>query len=206
MKTTYFLLVRHGETDWNIQKLMQGHTDIPLNSTGLNQAKSIGKHLKKFHFDALYSSPLLRAYQTAQAIQKYHKKIPIVTRDTLKERSYGEFEGKTYDQISTATGRLHFSVAWNYPYLKPSGGEHLAQVQNRIEKFIQEALLHHQGKIIVVVSHGVALRILLGSLLRVPFPLVGSTGMNNASLSLIEYSGSRGGNLHFINYTEHLKI
>src|SRR5574340_48950 len=88
-------IVRHGQTEWNVKKLMQGHTDIPLNKEGETQAREMAKKLRRIHFAAAYSSDLLRAKQTAELIT-LEKKIVVKTTKALRERFYGRLEGKSW--------------------------------------------------------------------------------------------------------------
>ena len=88
-------IVRHGETDWNIGSRMQGHTDIPLNAKGREQARKIASHLKEIHLDIMYTSPLSRAYETARIITVHHK-VPFITDVSLRERQFVDMEVKTY--------------------------------------------------------------------------------------------------------------
>ncbi len=86
------LLVRHGETDWNRARRMQGHIDIPLNTEGLRQARALGAALASEKLDAIYSSDLQRARVTAQAVADVHQ-MTVVIDEQLRERCYGVFEG-----------------------------------------------------------------------------------------------------------------
>ncbi|MBR2725618.1 histidine phosphatase family protein [Candidatus Saccharibacteria bacterium] len=85
-------LARHGETDWNLQHKMQGQVDVPLNKTGIKQAKKLKETLKNYNFDICYCSPLKRAIKTAEIATDGRTKI--IFDDNLKERSYGKLEGK----------------------------------------------------------------------------------------------------------------
>lgn len=204
MSHTWFLFIRHGETDWNIQKRMQGHTEIPLNAMGKRQAKKIAQHLKHFGVDILYSSPLTRAHQTAVVIHKYHPIIPLLTSDALKERAFGELEGKTYEEIWQTYPELLFEQSWNYPALKIPGGERLADVYNRVQKFLDEVLRKDKGKTIVVVSHGVTIRCMICSLLQLPLEQGVFLDLENTSFSLIKQPEAGIAELHFLNKTIHL--
>ena len=95
--TARLCLIRHGETDWNVARRIQGHTDIPLNHTGLEQARLLAQSLADEQFDAIYSSDLGRARQTAEAVA--HRLHQTVRLDPLlRERHYGEFQALTYDE------------------------------------------------------------------------------------------------------------
>ena len=91
-------IVRHGETDWNKNKMMQGNTDVPLNQNGINQALNISKFLEDKTIDVCYSSPLSRAYETAKLITNNGN---IIIDKRLEERELGEFEGKNSSLYDT---------------------------------------------------------------------------------------------------------
>ncbi|MBR3157237.1 histidine phosphatase family protein [Candidatus Saccharibacteria bacterium] len=84
-------VARHGQTDWNLENRMQGQTDVPLNETGINQAKKLKRKLESYDFDICYCSPMKRAVQTADIA--VDGRAPILYDDNLKERSYGDYEG-----------------------------------------------------------------------------------------------------------------
>lgn len=94
------LLIRHGETAWNVEKRMQGHCDIGLNALGLRQAAALGRALQQEHFDAIYSSDLQRAMVTAEAIAVSHG-LSVATDAGLRERCFGAFEGQLYATLES---------------------------------------------------------------------------------------------------------
>ncbi|KRB88583.1 histidine phosphatase family protein [Noviherbaspirillum sp. Root189] len=96
---TEILLIRHGETAWNAIKRLQGHLDIPLNTEGQRQAAALGKALADEEFDAIFSSDLMRARQTAEAIAR-PRGMTVQIEPDLRERCYGAFEGMLYAEIS----------------------------------------------------------------------------------------------------------
>lgn len=93
-----FYFLRHGETDWNKQGLMQGHTDIPLNDTGRAQAEAAVAALSRVKIDRIVASPLVRAFETAEIVNR-HLKINIVSEDGIRERHFGSMEGVTYAEM-----------------------------------------------------------------------------------------------------------
>lgn len=153
-QTTRICLVRHGETDWNVAKRLQGHTDIPLNPTGIAQAKAAAAALQPVQFDAIYCSDLLRASQTAELIAAQHGNK--VTRDLrLRERYFGAIQGLTWDEAKerfpTHYGPLRERVPDARP---PEGGESLAEFSARIVQAISDLAAQHPGHTILVVCHG----------------------------------------------------
>lgn len=204
MKHTWILLIRHGETDWNAQRRMQGQTELPLNETGLLQAEKIGSQLKKYPIDVLYSSPQVRAHETAKAIHKYHRKIPFHTHDALKERSFGETEGKLFDEIIKQYPTLAFDKNWNHPLSQPPGGERIKDVYERSERFLAEVLGKEEGKKVAIVSHGVTIRCMICSLLHIPLAHNIFFEIYNTSVTLIKKPREGSGELHVINNLSHL--
>lgn len=93
-----FYFLRHGETDWNKQGLMQGHTDIPLNETGREQARAAIAALSRIHLDRIVASPLVRAFETAEIVNTVLKK-PLITDPGIKERHFGIMEGVTHAEM-----------------------------------------------------------------------------------------------------------
>lgn len=178
-------LVRHGETNWNKEQRMQGLKDIPLNEKGLLQAQKVGTYLAGYSFDVILSSPLQRAYQTASAIAAHHPKTPLRAHTSLHERSFGLLDGMTYEEINAAYPSLIFSETWQHPHFCPPEGERLTDVQNRIIQFIKTDIFQSNARSILVVAHGVSLRMVMGSLLKLEIPQLRDLHLDNASLSLV---------------------
>lgn len=148
-------LVRHGQTDWNLQGKLQGGTDIPLNENGKNAAIELGKKLKDIHFDKIYSSPLMRAYETATLICG-KRNIPIIKDKRLCEISFGNGEGsswKDWHKDENPYSSFFFNPG---NYLPPPNGETLEHVMNRTKDFIQKVIevQYSQAERVMVVAHG----------------------------------------------------
>jgi 2,3-bisphosphoglycerate-dependent phosphoglycerate mutase len=146
MKTTLFL-IRHGETDWNLQKRIQGHVDIPLNDTGLQQAKRVAERMRSEPITALYSSDLQRARHTAECIARHHG-IEVQLDERLRERNYGLLEGLTREEIDQQFPNYQAS---NHAV---PGQEPLESVRQRALKFLSHIASQHPGERVAVVSHG----------------------------------------------------
>lgn len=143
-------LLRHGETDWNTIYKLQGRTDIPLNENGREQAKLAAAELKDIPFDAVFSSPLSRAYETACIITADRPLTPVID-DRLTEMSFGKYEGTTpeYNDIYPNRVRL-FADTENYV---PDGGESFEDISKRCRNFL-EMLKEKDYKNVLIVSHG----------------------------------------------------
>ncbi len=157
--TVRLCVVRHGETGWNAERRLQGHTDIPLNDTGLAQARATAQLLADHRFDAAYTSDLKRAADTARAICTSG---PSPTpRAELRERHYGVFQGLTYAEAAQQHPETyrHFEARTpDVPF--PGNGESLAAFAERIRNAFEQIADNHPGQTILVVAHGGVLDIL----------------------------------------------
>lgn len=154
MEPTRICLIRHGETAWNAERRIQGQTDIGLNPAGMAQASAAALHLSTTAFAALYSSDLLRARQTAEALAVRLSLAPAFTAE-LRERCYGIFEGRTYDEARAAYPGDYAAFERRDPdYAFPGGGESLRQVHARVTARLRALAAAHPGQALVVVTHG----------------------------------------------------
>ncbi|MFO7543701.1 MAG: histidine phosphatase family protein [Thiobacillus sp.] len=149
---TRICIIRHGETDWNVHKRIQGHTDIPLNDTGRAQALAMAFNAAHHRFQAIYSSDLLRAEETANALAQREdqavKRLP-----QLRERHYGVFQGMT-----AAQGESRYPEAYAHYVARDMDydfetGESLRQFAERVSEGIDWLVRHHSGQTIAAVSH-----------------------------------------------------
>ena len=154
MEPTRILAIRHGETAWNVDTRIQGHLDIPLNGTGQWQAQRVAQALAgNDPIDAIYSSDLLRAHDTARAIAQATG-APLATHQGLRERGFGIFEGKTYVEIEAAWPEESRRWRQRDPHWAPHGGESLLQLRERVALTLDELAARHPGQQIVLVAHG----------------------------------------------------
>lgn len=146
-------LVRHGETDWNLQRRIQGNTDIPLNDTGREQARATGRLLSRRSWDAVYSSPLSRAYETGALIAEELGLPAPEAVDALVERAYGEAEGLADPELSR-----------RFPGDTPvPGRETREEVVARVLPALMALAEDHPDEAILVVSHGGVIRSILST-------------------------------------------
>jgi len=159
-----FYLVRHGQTEWNIKKRMQGQKDSPLTDLGIKQAKELGKKFKNIHFDAVFSSDLLRAKRTAEIVVA-EKKLAIITTKLLRERNFGQYEGynweKFYEKFNQSLKKYKKLTEDEYFRHKLEGVESDEEVVGRFITFIREIAVGYLGKQVMLVSHGGLIRVLL---------------------------------------------
>lgn len=159
MQFTRILAIRHGETTWNQDKRIQGHIDIPLNERGLWQAERAAQALLEEDVAAIYSSDLQRAFQTAQAIGTATQ-VAVVPHTGLRERCFGQFEGRTWQELEHECPEVALAWRQRVPDFIPKGGESLQQLQSRIQSVLNDLAARHIGEQIVVVAHGGVLDIL----------------------------------------------
>ncbi len=155
-------LVRHGETEGNVRRIIMGHSDAPLTAAGKEQARAVAKVLEGNPIDAIYASDLGRAVETAQIIAD-KRQLPINTSLAIREKHYGAHEGRlvndyladmreTHDNLS----RLSNDERKKFQY--PDGVENDMAVADRIAAFLKKIAVMHRGKGVIVVSHGSAIR------------------------------------------------
>ena len=154
MQATRIIAIRHGETAWNAESRIQGQRDIGLNDTGRWQARRVGAALAGEEIKAVYSSDLGRAHETAQQISEATG-IPVVRSEGLRERSFGMFEGRTFDEIHESWPEHAQRWRRRIPdWQPPEGGESLLELRERVRRTMIELAERHPGELIVVVAHG----------------------------------------------------
>jgi probable phosphoglycerate mutase len=149
-------IVRHGETVWNAQKLLQGSTDIELSENGRRLAGETGENLEHISFDKIYSSPLIRAYETACLIRG-HRNIPIIRDDRLRELCFGVKEGKNFSQLlKDEADPFHHFFKRPDLYEAPEHGETLEHICERAAEFMREVIEPQAQELerIMIVAHG----------------------------------------------------
>lgn len=150
-------LIRHGESVGNQKKIFQGITDLPLSENGKLQVAALAERMKDIPLDKLYSSPLIRAYQTAEAVNRYHH-LEIIVNPIFREISLGEFEGHSFDELEKthpAELNLWKNELHNFAI---KGGESMAEVYDRAKEAILNLVSENEGKTIAVTSHGAFIR------------------------------------------------
>ena len=148
-------IIRHGRTDWNDRKKLQGQTDIPLNDAGRQMAAEAAERYKDIHFDVCYCSPLIRAKETAEILLN-GRDIPIICDDRLKEFGFGIYEG-TENSFSIPDCPVNEMFFHPETYnIKVEGGETMDELFERTGSFINEVALPlvREGKDVLIVGHG----------------------------------------------------
>lgn len=162
----FIYLMRHGETDWNVCRRMQGRSDIPLNENGLNQARQAGAGMKKIPFDRVLCSPLIRTRQTAQAVIE-GRGLEIETDERLIEMGFGALEGMVLREHPEC--QIIFTHPEQYV---PDGGESYAELDERCKVIMEDILLPLEGnhQHVLVVSHGATIKGIVCRLKNRPIP------------------------------------
>jgi len=187
MKSCIIYLTRHGETEWNEKKLVQGHTDIPLNKKGVEQAKQLGRELKNIHFEAVFSSDLLRAKDSAKIIV-LGKGLSIVLTNALRERFFGRFEGRSLDELRKALGETMVVPKEKQENLKLNDVENDEGIISRLVPFMKRVASTHLGKNVLMVTHGGLLRAFL-SYLNFKIPKFSEKPLKNTGYLIIKSDG-----------------
>ncbi|MCJ7817197.1 MAG: histidine phosphatase family protein [Candidatus Aenigmarchaeota archaeon] len=193
------ILVRHGETEWNVKGRVQGQADIALNRKGLEQAKKVGFRLKKEPIDVIYCSYMKRTRQTAASITRFHK-VPVIYSNLIKERNFGKLEGMHTDEYR----RIREESGLPFHLYRPLGGENYIDLEKRVKKFLAMIKKKHSKQTVVVVSHGGVIRTFITVITKKPLAAVHEIEQHNASVNVIELSPGRQPKIHYLNSTEHL--
>ncbi|WP_144611089.1 phosphoserine phosphatase 1 [Bacillus cereus] len=191
MKTTVYV-TRHGETEWNVAKRMQGRKNSALTENGMLQAKQLGDRMKDLSIDAIYSSPSERTLHTAELING-NRNIQIIADEHFYEINMGIWEGQTVDDIERQYPD-EIQLFWCEPHLfQSTSGENFESVYKRVIEGIQLLLEKHKGESILIVSHAAAAKLLVGHFAGIEIENVWDDPfMHSASLSIIEFEEGKG--------------
>jgi len=160
---TEIILVRHGETEWNVSEVFRGRIDIELNQTGIKQAELLAEYLSDLKLDAIYSSPLKRALTTAEIIASYHK-LDVEITPGLIDFDYGEWQGLPHQEVKDKYKELYVEWIKNPHQVKIPAGESLDEVRKRAIGVIDNVIAKYEGTV-VLVSHRVVNKVLICALL-----------------------------------------
>lgn len=174
--TTYFF-VRHGQTDWNVQGKMQGHTDIPLNDTGRNQAVALKKGLAEIAFSACLSSDLQRASETASIVIS-GSSLDVVQDEKLREFNHGDFEGKSWQEFQEA-----------FSHEEHAALEHKKRLH--VQSFLSQLSQEDFSGNVLVVTHGGFIASMLAVVLELSFVEAVDLTIENTAFVQMYFSGSK---------------
>jgi probable phosphoglycerate mutase len=191
---TEIWLIRHGETDWNRERRLQGWQDIPLNAHGTNQARHLAERLEREArngpFDAIYSSDLQRAYRTALPVAE-RLDLRVRSEPGLRERCYGVLEGVTMDRLDVEQPEA--AAAWKSrePDRSLEGGETLRQFHLRVVATIDDVAQRHDGGRVLVFTHGGALDIVWRHAHGIPLTHPRDAALLNAGVNRVAVENAR---------------
>lgn len=160
MKTTIYL-TRHGQTQWNLEKRLQGRGNSPLTIKGIQKAEELRDRLKDIHIDRIYTSPIERALHTAE-ILKGDKKVEVIPCDGLMEMSFGTYEGRITDEITKENPNWNIALIMKGDTtIAAPEGENLEEVRKRVAEAMDCILEENEGKTLLIVAHGITLKALM---------------------------------------------
>ncbi len=168
---TKLFLIRHGETDWNLEGRYQGQSDILLNANGLLQAEKLAETLRTQHLDAIYSSDLTRARRTAEILARVSES-PLHIDPRLREINQGQWEGMLFSEIRERYPELIAQRRTDPLSVTPPGGESIEQVRERVLEVLEAIATTHPVGEVAIVSHGLALAIIKVHLSELPISSV----------------------------------
>jgi 2,3-bisphosphoglycerate-dependent phosphoglycerate mutase len=184
---TRILAVRHGETEWNRDTRIQGHTDIALNARGRRQAALLSQALRDEPIAAFYASDLSRAVETAQAVAGPRGQS-VGMHTGLRERCFGRFEGQTWAELEARWPEDALAWRKRVPDFAPPGGESLLQLRERVVATLDELASRHPGEQVMVVAHGGVLDILYRAATRLELQAPRSWELTNTAVNRLLWS------------------
>lgn len=202
---TKIYLTRHGETEWNRQFKFQGHKNSDLTDKGILAAELLSYRIEEIKLDYIVSSPLKRAYNTAEIVRG-NKDMEIITHDGLKEINLGDFEGMSYANIKKEYPELLAAIEKD-PFLnRYPNGENLQEFYKRVVKAFMEVLEKYKNKTILIVAHGGTIKCIEAYIrkFKLSNDWIGNV-VKNCSLSYIEIHENNEIKEVFYNDTKHLE-
>ncbi|WCM87654.1 histidine phosphatase family protein [Acidovorax sp. NCPPB 3576] len=188
MEATRIIAIRHGETAWNVDTRIQGHLDIPLNHTGLWQARRVGDALATEPVAAIYASDLQRAHATAKAVADATG-APLIAEPGLRERSFGQLQGRTFAEIETEMPEEARRWRQRDPHFVPEGGESLIVFRERILGVTHQLAQRHPGELVVLVAHGGVMDVLYRAATGQELQAPRTWQLTNAAINRLLWTG-----------------
>jgi broad specificity phosphatase PhoE len=200
---TSVYLIRHGQTAWNKEEIFRGRTDVPLNEIGLREAELAGEYLKDKEIHVIYSSPLSRAWETAQKIAKFHN-LEVQPLNGIIDMSFGRWEGHPHQEIQKNDREIYRQWREEPHKVRLPGGEGLEDVRVRSMAALEEVIRLHPGKTLALVSHRVVTKVLICGILGIDNSHFWQIGQDTTAINLIQYKNGKY-ILSLMNETCHLK-
>ena len=183
-------IIRHGQTAWNKEEVFRGTKDIPLNEVGLKEAAALGTYLKDVSFDALYTSPLSRARQTAQAVADAVRVAPLVETNLI-DLNFGAWQGVSHKEVKEKFPDLYNTWITAPERAKFPGGEALNDVLKRVDTLLASLLKKHSDGTVGLFTHRVVCKVLICRLLGLGLDHFWQIEQSTACLNRFRYSAKR---------------
>ena len=197
------ILVRHGQTDWNESGIFRGRIDVKLNPNGIKQAEMTGEALKNVNLNAVYSSPLSRAFDTATAIARNHG-LEVEVYEPITDIDFGEWQGLNRSEVESRYPGI-FGVWLSAPEkAEIPNGETLSQVRQRMMAGLNRILTRDPEGTVVLVSHGLTNKVLLCAMLGLDNSHFWKVKQDNGAINIFKYS-AQGSKVFLMNETTHLQ-
>lgn len=178
-------ITRHGETEWNIEKKMQGWKDSNLTPKGIENAIALGNRLKEVDFNCIYSSSSQRAIHTAELIRG-NRNIHLVSDENLREINLGEWEGKTFVEFEKLDNQGHKAFMETPHLFAPKSGESFFQVRDRIDAAMNKIINENKHGNVLIVTHAIIVKTIMSLLKDIPVEKLWETPfIHGTSLSIV---------------------
>jgi len=200
---TSIYLVRHGQTAWNKEEIFRGRTDVPLDETGLKQAELVGQYFKGIEIHGIFSSPLSRAWQTAEKVAEFQN-LKVQPLSGILDMSFGNWEGRPHQEIRESDSKTYRQWVETPHLVRLPGGEGLDDVRARATAALENLIRNYPGKTVVLVTHRVICKVLICAILGLDNSHFWQITQDTTAINLIQY---RKGKyiLSLMNETCHLK-
>ena len=200
---TKIILIRHGETDWNRDQVFRGRIDVALNDVGITQARAVQESLQQRKIDGVYSSPLSRAFVTAEIVGE-KRDVRVQVEEGFTDIDFGAWQGLSHQQVKEEYNDLYEAWRSQPQEVTFPGGESLQEVQRRSVGALEKVIKSNPGKTLALVSHRVVLKVLLCSILGLELSRFWYIRQDTCAINRCEY---KDGNyfLTLLNDTCHLR-
>lgn len=204
-----FLVIRHGETQSNVERRFSGHQDVVLTEKGIWQAQQLSYRLKDEQIDIAYSSDLKRAIHTAKIVLR-DRDISLSIEPRFREISFGDWEGFRLEEYASENGGSSLPGWWNQPDSPLSGGESVLDLRKRVKTALDKVITEHDEedkcKTIVIVCHGGVTRMIIGLALDIPIRKIWHIRQQSTALNVIRYDKNNGFFVSSVNDIAHITL
>lgn len=189
---TKIYIARHGQTDSNMRNACIGHTDVPLNAVGEEQARMLAEKLSEINFETVYTSPLLRAVNTAEPILQMTRHAKLIMNYGLVERDFGLWDNMTFDEIQEKYPVEYERWRKDWVSYRPPDGESIIDIYNRAKETSDRILTAHKDENILIVTHLGISRTILAYLLGLTAKQSQCFWLENTGIAVVEYVNGKG--------------